>query len=260
MELLKDKHSRSGLIGTILFHALVLIIFLLYGLKTPVPLPDNSIVINFGTSNDGMGNVQPDDITAAPKTSPQVEQQVTKPVDPTPVTNNSEAVTQDNVDAISVNEKKAKTKTPEPEPVKEPEKVVNQKAMFPGKTTGKNSGSEGETGKPGDQGDPGGDKNSTSHQGDYRGGGDSYSLGLRKAQNRPKPKYDCQETGKVVVTIKVDQNGNTIDAQAGARGTTNMAACLLTKAEEAARKTKWEPDPSAPEVQQGSIVYNFVLN
>jgi outer membrane biosynthesis protein TonB len=260
MELLTDKNSRLGLIGTVVFHALLLILFLLYGLTTPVPIPEQSIVINFGTSNDGAGKIQPEEVNAAPKSSQQVTENA-KQVDPTPTKANTEAVTQDNVDAVSLNEKKTETKKPEPEPVKEPERTVNKQALFPGKSnTSANSSSEGETGKPGDQGDPGGDKKATSHTGNYTGGGDSYNLGLRKAKTKPKPHYDCQESGKVVVEIKVDKDGNTVGAQAGKRGTTNMASCLITKAEEAAMKTKWEPDPSAPELQVGFITYNFTLN
>jgi periplasmic protein TonB len=260
MELLKNKNSRMGLIGTMLFHGLLLILFLLYGLTIPVPIPEQSIVINFGTSKDGAGKIQPEETNAAPKNVSQVQPDVPKP-NPNPVKTNAEAVTQDNVETVSVNDKKTKTKDPEPEPVKEPEKTVNKQAMFPGKSnTSKNSSSEGETGKPGDQGDPGGDRNSSSHVGNYSGGGDSYNLGLRKANVKVKPKLDCQESGRVVVRIWVDRNGNTVNVQAGDRGTTNPAACLLRLAEDAARKTKWEADPNAPDQQVGTIAYNFVLN
>lgn len=259
MEILRDKNSRNGLIGTILFHALVLIFFLFYGLSTPVPLPEQVIRINFGTSNDGVGQVQPEDVNSSPKPSPQVQPQVTQETNPTPTQTNTEAITQNNVEATSINEKKTKTKEAEPEPVKEPEKVVNQKALFPGNKSGKSQGSEGETGNPGDQGDPAGDRNANSHVGSPTGDG-NYLLGSRKAKEKPKPDYKCQERGKVVVTIKVDKMGNTISAQAGVKGTTNMASCLLSKAEEAALKTKWEPDPNAPEFQQGTIIYDFILN
>ena len=260
MELLQDKNQRLGLMATILFHGLLLLIALYYGLTTPVPIPEQTIVINFGTSPDGMGNIQPEEINAASAAENKVQEEI-KITNPTPVKTNTEAITQDNTDAISLNEKKHKTKDPEPEPVKEPEKTVNKRALYHGKTnTSKNSSSEGETGKYGDQGDLGGDKNSGNRTGSYSGGGDSYQLGIRKARVKSKPRYDCQESGKVAVTIKVDKMGNVVSAQAGGRGTTNSAACLINKAEEAAFKTKWEPDENAPDLQIGTIVYNFVLN
>jgi periplasmic protein TonB len=259
MELIRDKNSRIGLIGTITFHVLLLLLFLFNGLQTPNPIPIHSIAISFGNSNDGMGEIQPQDLNASPKTSPQVEEKVT-PVNPTPTVTSTEAITQNTADAISINDKKNKVKTPEPDPVKEPEKTVNQKAIYPGKTTGQSSGSQGDSNKPGDQGDPGGDKNSTSAVGNYSGGGDKYELGLRKAKERPKPKYDCQEAGKVFVEIRVDQYGKTVGVRAGIKGTTNTATCLVSKAEEAAWKTTWEADPNASDIQIGTIVYNFLLN
>jgi periplasmic protein TonB len=260
MEILKDKNQRMGLLGTVIFHLLLLILFLFYGLTTPVPIPQQSILINFGTSNEGSGKIQPEEANAAPKASEQTPQEV-KPVDPSPIKNTTDALTRDNEDAVSVNNKKTVKKEPVKEPEKEPEKTVNQKALFPGKSnTSKSSSSEGGTGNPGDQGDPAGDKNASSHTGSPTGGGADYYLGSRQVKFKAKFRSDCQEYGKVVVTIKVDRSGNVISAQAGGRGTTNTSACLMSKAEEAAKKTKWEEDPNATEQQVGTIIYNFILN
>lgn len=92
------------------------------------------------------------------------------------------------------------------------------------------------------------------------GGGSGYSLGNRKALSKPAPKYTCNESGKVVVEVSVDRNGNTINATAGIKGTTNTAKCLLDQARIAAMNTKWDASNDAPEKQVGKIVYNFNLN
>ncbi|MFH6969704.1 energy transducer TonB [Flavobacterium sp. FlaQc-28] len=92
------------------------------------------------------------------------------------------------------------------------------------------------------------------------GGGSGYSLGNRKALSKPAPKYTCNEEGKVVVEVSVDQNGKTISATAGIKGTTNTAKCLLDQARIAAINTKWESDNDAPVKQVGKIIYNFNLN
>jgi len=92
------------------------------------------------------------------------------------------------------------------------------------------------------------------------GGGSGYSLGNRKALSKPAPKYTCNESGKVVVEVSVDRNGNTINAVAGIKGTTNTAKCLLDQARIAAMNTKWDASNDAPEKQTGKIVYNFNLN
>ena len=92
------------------------------------------------------------------------------------------------------------------------------------------------------------------------GSGGGYSLGNRKALNKPAPNYTCQEQGKVAVQVSVDRNGNTISATAGVQGTTNTARCLLDQAKIAAMNTKWQPDSNAPEKQVGKIIYTFSLN
>lgn len=91
-------------------------------------------------------------------------------------------------------------------------------------------------------------------------GGSGYSLGNRKALSKPAPKYTCNESGKVVVEVSVDRNGNTINATAGIKGTTNTAKCLLDQARIAAMNTKWDASSDAPEKQIGKIIYNFNLN
>ena len=92
------------------------------------------------------------------------------------------------------------------------------------------------------------------------GGGSGYLLGNRKALSKPAPKYTCDEAGKVVVEVTVDQNGRTISATAGIKGTTNTARCLLDQAKIAAMNTKWDADSNAPAKQVGKIIYNFSLD
>jgi outer membrane biosynthesis protein TonB len=93
------------------------------------------------------------------------------------------------------------------------------------------------------------------------GGGSGYSLGNRKALSKPSPKYTCNESGKVVVEVSVDRNGNTINAVAGIKGTTNTAKCLLDQARIAAMNTKWDAaSANDPDKQVGKIIYNFNLN
>ena len=78
--------------------------------------------------------------------------------------------------------------------------------------------------------------------------------------SKPQPAYVCNETGKVVVEVSVDQSGRTIGAVAGVKGTTNAASCLKEQAKIAAMNTKWQPDANAPAKQVGRIVYTFSLN
>ncbi|MGH2667260.1 energy transducer TonB [Flavobacterium sp.] len=107
---------------------------------------------------------------------------------------------------------------------------------------------------------PGSGSGSGGGSGSGSGGGTGYSLGNRKALSKPAPKYTCNESGKVVVEVSVDRNGNTISVVPGVKGTTNTAKCLLDQARIAAMNTKWQASEDAPERQVGKIIYSFSLN
>ena len=107
-------------------------------------------------------------------------------------------------------------------------------------------------------GDPNG-KSTTGGKGSGGGNG-GYNLGTRAALDNIKPDYQCEEYGVVVMSIRVDRSGKTLNAKLQLKGSTNTAPCLVNKAKEAAMKTKWQPDIKAPEMQIGSITYHFDLN
>lgn len=101
---------------------------------------------------------------------------------------------------------------------------------------------------------------SGSGSGNDGGIGSGYSLGNRKALNKPLPDYTCQEQGRVAVQVSVDRSGKTISVTAGVQGTTNTTKCLLDQARTAAMNTIWQPDSNAPENQIGKIIYTFESN
>ena len=58
----EKKSKRNGIIGTILFHALLLISFLFLGLTYQDPPPaEEGISINFGFIDDGVGEMEPEE-------------------------------------------------------------------------------------------------------------------------------------------------------------------------------------------------------
>jgi colicin import membrane protein len=123
------------------------------------------------------------------------------------------------------------------------------------------TGGEGNDNQVGDKGKVTGDPSASGYYGNGgNGGGGDYRLGNRKVLTKPKPTYDCNEEGRVFVSISVDTSGKVIAAQAGVKGTTNSAPCLLTRAKEAALKTKFNSDGNAPAKQIGIIIYNFSLS
>ena len=61
------SEHKTGFIGTIITHALVLILLLMFGFFTPLPLPEEEgILVNFGNSETGLGLEEPAPGESAP--------------------------------------------------------------------------------------------------------------------------------------------------------------------------------------------------
>ena len=76
----------------------------------------------------------------------------------------------------------------------------------------------------------------------------------------PRPSYDTQPEGIVVVKVKIDQYGNVKEATPGTEGTTVKDKKLWNAALNAALKTTFNMDASAPDLQSGTITYSFSLD
>lgn len=64
------SEKKKGLIGTIVFHTIVLILLLILGFFTPLPLPgEEGILVNFGNSENGLGDREPKATPPPPQTA-----------------------------------------------------------------------------------------------------------------------------------------------------------------------------------------------
>ena len=249
------KNRRKAIIGTVLFHIALLLCFIFMGLTYQIPPPpEEGITINFGYQDFGSGSEQVEQIVEEQEITPQeivnnnpvVEDISTQDIEETPTTKLKEQLEKPK-EVNKIEEKKT-------------EPVVNTKALYPGKKQN-NSNSQGISEGQGDQGSQDGDQNSNAYTGGGIGtNGIAYQLGGRTIAEIKKPNYDSQQQGKVVVTIRVGRNGKVISATPGAKGSTTTNAYLYSKAKEAALKTTFEANTTAPEIQVGTIIYNFKLN
>lgn len=73
----------------------------------------------------------------------------------------------------------------------------------------------------------------------------------------PKPIYSIQESGKVVVKIKVDRNGSVVEAIPGDQGTTLSSSTAWDAAKKAALKASFNKVDTGAEFQYGTITYIF---
>ena len=255
----EKKNKRKGIIGTILFHALLLVAFLFMGLTYQDPPPaEEGISINFGFSDEGLGEVEPE-------STEEITEIVEEEIIEEQIESTEEIITQNTVETPAVEKKEEKEeviekKETKEEVIEEKKPEVNKKALYPSKKEKENS-SEGNNNGEGNQGAIDGDPNSEVYEGGGIGeDGTAYQLGGRKVEHKEKPIYNLQVEGKVVVAITVDRLGNVINAIPGIKGSTTLNKQLLQRAKTAALKTKFNPKKTAPNNQQGKIVYHFSLN
>ena len=275
-----DKDKISALTGTIIFHGILLLLLLILALRTPLPLPgEEGVIVNIGYADEGMGSEQQEQPEQVQETPPPAQPEQSQPEA------EEEMITQDTEEAPALEdveeekpeeEEQEDEKEPEEEVTEEPEETVeetpeetepeeeepevNPKALYPGNTETQEEGqNEGSTDDPGDQGSAFGSQDSDNYEGEGgAGNGIAFSLGGRKSKHLPKPEYNSEDQGKVVVTIYVDKFGNVKRANAGAKGTTVTDQQLHKVAEDAAMRAKFSTDPEAPEMQKGTITYNFI--
>ena len=292
MAYLDTPHKRKSAVATSIAMALLLFLIFTFGLKYFDPPLEYGIAVNFGTSNVGSGDVQPTEPLQSSSSQEEVieetetEEVVETQSETQPAAAPAEKViTQDSEESIRIKKvEEAKRKVEEAEKQKklEAERIERQRIAAVQKkkaeeaakrkkldemmgglnnSDGSATGGEGDDNQAGDKGNPNGDPNASGYYGNGgSGSGGDYRLGNRKAVSKPKPTYDCNEQGRVVVSISVDNSGKVISAQPGIKGTTNSAPCLLTRAKEAALKTRFNSDSKAPTKQVGSIIYNFSLS
>ena len=285
---LTEEDKKSLAITTVVYILLILLLFLLRfwppaDMKIMGGGGGGGIEMNFGDSDFGMGDNSKSEVL-------NVKDEVKEATAPTPDEN---IISDDNADDNVVVPKKENIKV-KPVPVVKDVKPavvkpkVSKSADDALSSILGNKGGDGNDAKSGNKGNANGSLNSNGYLGNGsgngtgggngtgngtgngsgigpgngggNGGGSGYSLGNRKALNKPQPDYTCQEQGRVAVQVSVDRNGNTISVTAGVQGTTNTAKCLLDQAKIAAQNTKWQADSNAPEKQVGKIIYTFSLN
>lgn len=256
------KDKTIAVVGTILVHALLLLVLFFMAFRTPLPLPgEEGVEVDLGLYNQGMGLVQPD--------NPAIPEQATppKPQEDESTKSKEEIVTQDTEEAPSIQKEKEKEQKentvkpkekPKETPEEKPQQTLDPRALFKGKDKAQDGGSEGITGQPGDQGNPNGLKDIKKYDGQGgKGNGLGYDLGGRGAKSLQRPSEEFPEEGHIVVEIWVDRQGNVIRTFI-TKGTDIANTEMRNMALDAARRSKFAPDPNAPEEQKGTITYNFV--
>lgn len=77
------REHKKGLVGSAIYHAILLLLFILFGFITPLPLPgEQGILVNFGDSETGLGEIEPSPAENIPEPVITREQDEVVPVLP----------------------------------------------------------------------------------------------------------------------------------------------------------------------------------
>jgi outer membrane biosynthesis protein TonB len=280
-----DPQKIKGVIVSLFIHGLLAVLFIYVGMTYQDPPPEPGVAIVFGFDEQGQGQITlpPEPSQESAESSEQEEvkevvedvpEEVVETDDDKLMTSEEEApvvakekpkLTKEEKEKIQKEKEAAEKKRQEEaekerirkEEEKKKNKLDNMFSNFDKNSDG--DANQGDDDKPGFKGDVDGSKDATSFSGGPVGGDGDYSLGNRKPTNTPKPIYDGQEEGIVVVRIIVDQNGKVLEAFGGQKGSTTTNLQLIKRAQEAALKTRWAADPTAPSRQTGKITYRFQI-
>lgn len=260
----ENNYPKAFLATGIIVAVMAVLCYIIVFTSAPPPeMGTGGILVNYGTTDAGMGT----DLTSVEEPSKSEKANHTRPskVTPAPSTeqknkveeSNKKIVTQDMEDAPVVNTSKKPSKEVSTEqPTKKAKPTINQNALYTGKHNGATGEGDGTTNTPGNQGKPTGSTLANNYNGTGSGNG-----GLQMAQRTwvltPNVADNHRSTGRIVVEIHVDKQGNVTYAKAGSQGTTIVDYDLFTRCENAVRNSKLNPSENAPDTQVGYVTFVF---
>ena len=288
------KNKVTGLVGTLVLHAVLLVLLFLIAISKPKAQEEGGVPVMLGNMEMAQGNADPYTLTDVDiLDEPQLPTEVSAPEPvPTPPVE-SEMITQEDEPTVAVPKKETPKPTPKKEAVKketlkkEPvkpkekteaekraeaerlaaeKKAAEEKAAAEaaakriagafGKGTQMGSKGNADSGN-GIQGSPTG--NAAEGQTTGVGGYGTFDLNGRSLGpgGLPRPVYNVQEEGRVVVTITVNPAGQVIQTSINKR-TNTVNAALRKAAEDAARKARFNAVGGVNN-QTGTITYYFKL-
>ncbi len=265
----EKKRKRKAAIIAVVFHAIITFLFLFFGLKQPVPLPEpQGASIEFGWDTQGsMADIQPQPTPTPPPTAPPEPETAPEETEEEVVTDESSDIAVPSAEEEKPEPKKKPDPKPEkkptekPDPKPEPEEEKPQisdelrKAMDAFGKPG--TGTQGDTGGEGAQGDPDGSEG----QGSIGEGTGSWQLAGRSMVPGYGTKIrDTKEEGIVVLNITVNRAGKVTAATPNLRESTTTSQYLINLAtNDVLNNFRFNPDQGAAFEQRGKVKYVFRL-
>lgn len=238
MNFLDTKEKKIGFYSTVIFHLLLIIVFLLTTIHGMIS-EETSFVLDFTKQEQLEKEVKVE----------QMKQEVSKELDD--LISGRVSPSQYRNVAVDRSGKALKDdRFKNPNQVYDEARALQKKLDASRKEALKQQGSD-EVASGKDHASP--DQNQT-----YKGPSViSYSLDGRKSISLPVPVYKCYGGGDVAVRILVNKKGYVVDAQV----IENVSAadeCIRRYAVEAAKRSRFTASATAPDKQAGEILYRFI--
>jgi periplasmic protein TonB len=248
----KQRKVISGLgTGLILLALFGLLMFFGFQYLDPPP-PEIGAMVSLGEPDAGNSDDSPRENT---------EEQST----PTPAAEESNQ-TQDIEDAPEEAPSEPQKTKPVPVPVtptkpkEDPKPKVDPSTLFNPSKKGDGTG-KGDKGKPGDEGDPNGQLGGTPGGMGLGDKGTKFYMNGRDIENDIVPSCKFTRNETVIVVIKVDKNGNVLEADCKLKyksyNSTTTGEPYCSCAVKDAKRIKFKPKADAPETQEGAVQFDF---
>ena len=291
------KNKITGLVGTLVLHTILLILLFLIAIRTPKAQEEGGVPVMLGEVPASQGNADPYTLTDVDIwEEPEIPTEVAQSEPVPEIETKTEMITQEEEPTVAVPKKEKKPKpTPKKETVKKQPAKAKEQPVKPkekteaekkaeaerlaaekkkaeekaaaeaaakrvagafGKGTQIGNKGTGTTGS-GIEGSPTG--NAAEGKSTGVGGYGTFDLNGRSlgSGGLPRPIYNVQDEGRVVVTIIVNPAGEVISTSINKR-TNTVNAALRKAAEDAARKARFNSVDGVNN-QTGTITYYFKL-
>ncbi|MFN5182350.1 MAG: hypothetical protein ACK5D5_04905 [Bacteroidota bacterium] len=275
----ENKYKAVSAILSLTITALIILLLILWVIHVPNPPEissgsegspgaDEGVAVTMGTDAQGWGDYKfPKAVNSEPVSSS------------TPSSNDVLISSQD---GVNINEKIEEKKTDTKNENKNNSENKSESKSEPTKPKNKwlttlnnakdGSGSGNDPGTKGVEGDPTGKGpnfgstggGGTTGNGGGTGGGTGGNKGGfgtgRKTLVMPCRPHSTKHEGKVVVIIKVNRNGDVVEADPNGNGTDTSDPELKLQARQAALCTKFEACTDCPDYSKGTIIFDFGYN
>lgn len=255
-QIIRQKRERNakitGSIMTVVLHACALVLVSFSGLKYIYPPPqEQSMLIDFSEA-------EPELLTQQLQGREPLAEEIdlARPVELAQKSESPVESERENLTPETKPDNFGDIDTPAPEPDK-PE--LDPRAAFPGMARKDTTLTAPHTAAQESEGFKAGQALGNTDIGRTDGKPNAHVKGRNTVGNIPRPVYNVQESGIVVVDIWVDNYGNVVKAVPGGDGTTVLDKTLYAAARKAAMETHFNMSADAPAMQEGTITYFFNL-